>query len=194
MKQSHSANVAVIKNHIPPGCIDTPEAALANVDAVTTNVPSITLFANAGDCALILLYDDATNAIGVAHAGWRGATLNVIAATVNAMMLEYGTDPRNLFVGVGPTICANHYNVPKCRVDALIRIYGRDLAASFVIERNGVFHIDIRAILQYQLKTLGVGHVEVSPLCTVEAQTLLYSARTSAGRGGRFGLFAYLER
>jgi len=192
MKQSHTANVKIIDSTKSLVGISNYDNAIANVDAVATNIKNVTLFSMAADCAMLLFYDFVNNALALAHAGWRGSASNIVANVINEMRIEFGTDSRNLFVGISPAICGNHYHVPQRRIACLQSIYGLETAAGFWFTKDGIPHIDLRSILLFQLRSLGVENIEVSELCTLENQDLLYSVRGSSGPTGRFGLFAYL--
>src|SRR5207253_1409241 len=62
------------------------------------------------DCAPVLLADAEARVIGAAHAGWRGALVGVIEATV-AAMVRLGARLERLAARVGPAIGPDSYEV-----------------------------------------------------------------------------------
>ena len=75
-----------------------------DTDALVTAAPAVPLLMCFGDCTPVLFFDPVRRAVGIAHAGWRGAGAGVVAATVRAMTERLGCDPADLWAGVGPTI------------------------------------------------------------------------------------------
>ena len=63
------------------------------------------------DCVPILFYDPRKEVIAAAHAGWRGTFKKVAAEAIMAMKNEFGCEPRDIIAGIGPSICADHYQV-----------------------------------------------------------------------------------
>ena len=55
---------------------------IKGVDGLITNHPGIPLMLRFADCVPIMLYDSENNAIGIAHAGWRGTCAGAVLAAV----------------------------------------------------------------------------------------------------------------
>lgn len=55
------------------------------------------------DCLPVVLYDKKNHAIGIAHAGWRGAIKGVVVAAVKKMQCAYNTQPDDLRFFLGPS-------------------------------------------------------------------------------------------
>ncbi len=99
--QIHSNAVCVIDNALPivaPTC-----------DGLVTNVPGVTLGVYTADCAPILFWDT-QGAIGVCHAGWKGALYGVLEHTVDKMR-SISTVPHFIQACIGPTIRFKDYEV-----------------------------------------------------------------------------------
>jgi polyphenol oxidase len=89
-------------------------------DAMITDAPGKSLVIQTADCQAVLIYDPVRKAVANIHSGWRGSIQNIIGLTVQAMIKEYGSDPKNLLAGIGPSLgpcCAEfiHYRteIPK---------------------------------------------------------------------------------
>ncbi|MBN1248691.1 MAG: laccase domain-containing protein, partial [Anaerolineae bacterium] len=80
-------------------------------DALVTNQRGVALLLRFADCVPVLFYDAAHHAVGLAHAGWRGVAARVVPATVAHLVEAFGTDPGDLWAGIGPAIGRDHYEV-----------------------------------------------------------------------------------
>jgi len=180
----HGGHVAMITRS---SLSDPPPKA----DAIVTRERGLPLTMRFADCVPIVLYDPERQAIGMAHAGWRGVALNVAAATIRAMVDAFGCEPRRMWAGIGPAIGVEHYEV------------GPDVARQVTqacppgarltqVGRNGRPHIDLATAVRSQLESLGVGSIETSGLCTASNTADWFSHRAEKGRTGRFGLLVAL--
>jgi len=82
-------------------------------DALVTNVPGTGLMIQQADCQAVFLVDPLKQAIGIAHAGWRGTVADIIAETVFAMGREFSTEPADLTAAISPSLgpcCAEFVN------------------------------------------------------------------------------------
>jgi hypothetical protein len=156
VKQVHGDNVLVVKSS---------SVGEVKADAMITNQRGIGLVIRVADCVPIMFYDPTKNAIGIAHAGWRGTLKKIVAKTVAKMRDEFETNPEDLVIGIGPSICVKHYEV--------------DEAVLF----GAKGHFDLRAANKIQLEKLGVKNIEIMPYCTYERTDLFYSYRREGKKG-----------
>jgi YfiH family protein len=82
-----------------------------DVDGLITQTPGLLLAAFFADCVPLLFWDPAHQAIGLAHAGWRGTAGRIGEKVVSQMREAFGTQPKALRVGIGPSICKACYEV-----------------------------------------------------------------------------------
>ncbi len=82
-------------------------------DALITRKRGVALTMSTADCVPLLFYDPVTEAIGVAHAGWRGTARGIAAATVVAMGEQFGSRPADIRAGAGPSIGPCCYEVSE---------------------------------------------------------------------------------
>ena len=162
------------------------------VDAIVTRERGLPLSMRFADCVPIVLYDPAQQAIGVAHAGWRGAALNVAEAMVRAMIDAFGSEPRRMWAGLGPAIGVEQYEVSP-EVAAQVGAACPPGARLTQPGRNGRPHLDLAAAIIAQLQAAGVGAIEASGLCTASNTREWFSHRAENGRTGRFGLVVALN-
>jgi YfiH family protein len=183
LEQPHSANVYVLRSPSDLGGFDDWSQVKKNVDAIITNIRGITLFTFSADCALILFFDPVHEALGLAHAGWRGTILNICHNVVRSMQVEYGSNPEDIFVGIGPVICSNDLNINENS--------GHNVRELLTSSGNG-YTLNIQDLLIHQLVNLGITNIETANICTAENTNLFYSFEKEGTVTGRFGIIAYL--
>jgi hypothetical protein len=153
-------------------------APLPVADGMVTRLSGVALTMKFADCVPILLFDPVQRAAGIAHAGWRGTVKRVAARAVSALAEQFGSQPGRLLAGIGPSICAAHYEVGEEVLEAAQAaglggaIHGR--------------HFDLWAANRLALEEAGVRQVEVAGECTVEDARRWFSHRGEGGRTGRF--------
>lgn len=176
LDQVHGDRVAVVG---ADGVVTGP------ADAAVTAVPGLALAVLVADCVPVLLTDARGRAVGVAHAGRRGAALGVAVRAVEALG-RLGCPPRDLCAWLGPAVCPAHYEVPaRMRDDVEARLPG-----SATVTAAGTPALDLRAGLERQLRAAGVAEVRRVGGCTAEDPGL-YSYRRD-GTTGRFAGVAWL--
>ena len=173
-------------------------------DALITRRRGIALAMSTADCVPLLFYDPMTEAIGVAHAGWRGTARGIAAATVAALREQFGSRPADLLVGVGPSIGPCCYEV-SAEVQQLFlgqrefeelptEEHLRPLVAeSAVFETVELpdgqsLRLNLWETNRQQLQLSGVtpAHIELPEVCTSCARDRFFSHRAEQGRTGRF--------
>lgn len=186
-EQVHGANVAVVSaDQAGAGTLD-PSVAVAGSDALISTAP-VCLVVRVADCVPLLYWDPARRAIGAAHAGWRGTVAGIAAATVSAMAEAFGTRVEDLWVGLGPSICGDCYEVSGEVAEAVCRATpGGEAAQDEALARR---RVDLAEANRRQLVQAGVSaaSIELSGLCTRCEQGRFFSARAAGGPTGRFAV------
>lgn len=149
------------------GRLEAPSGAVAGVDGLVTSRPGLPIFAIFADCRPIILYDPERGAVGLFHAGWRGAAAGMARRAVASMRREYGCRPEDLVAGIGPGICAACNEV------------GPEVAACFpeaavTPGRGDRLLLDLELVNRLQLAAAGMDpdRVHRHPACTVESEDL----------------------
>jgi len=161
---------------------------LAKADAIITNRPDTPLVMRFADCLPLLFYDPQQQAVGMAHAGWRGTVQGVAANTVQAMQQHFNSNPADIEVLVGPGISQTCFQVGEEVVEAMQDYYG-DAAAS-LIQRDPADHtayVDLWGANVLDLERSGVTKIEVAGICTYQNTDEFFSHRGENGNTGRFG-------
>jgi YfiH family protein len=178
--QVHSANVAVV------GPEDRGQVAL-QTDALVTNSTGVFLMLRFADCVPIAFYDPVQQAIGLAHAGWKGTLGRAAQKTVEAMVDVYGSRPADLIVCIGPSIGPCCYQIGG-NVAKLVSEVFPQRPQLLLQQGDGSRHFDLWEANRLQLAALGVHKIEVSGLCTACHNDEFFSHRADNGRTGRFAV------
>jgi polyphenol oxidase len=184
-EQVHSDKVAVVTAKDAGSGALSPSGALVSTDAMVTR-EQVPLMAFYADCVPILIYDPVVKAVGVVHSGWSGTVLQIAAKTIRTMAQEFGTDPANCFIGIGPSIGPCCYEVDDKVIDRVKDVfsYWQDLLED---KGNGHWNLDLWEINRQSLIEAGVPaeNITVSGVCTKCNSELLFSYRGEHGTTGR---------
>lgn len=169
------------------------------VDALITDERECGLTMNYADCAALFLYDPVHEAIGLGHAGWKGAVKDLPGSMVQAMRQAYGSNPSELAAGIGPCIGPCCYQVGE-RVISVVHGAFDDPGSLLVTAPGGSSsaaahgrpHFDLPEANRRRLADAGVRTIEMSGLCTACRTDLFFSHRAEKGRTGRFGALLVL--
>jgi len=107
--QVHGNHVYVLKD--PK--ISTNEVSLQEADAIVTHLSDFPVVVLTADCVPIIIYDPMNHVIGVVHAGRKGTQKFIFTNTLEVLYHEYGSNPKDLIVGMGPAIRACCYEVDE---------------------------------------------------------------------------------
>ena len=147
-------------------------AGPVEADASFTRAKNVVCTVMAADCMPVLLADERGQAVGAAHAGWRGLCAGVIEATVRAMEIPA---PR-LHAWLGPAIGPTAYEVgPEVRDAFLAKDPAADIA--FTANRPGHWLLDLYSIARQRLAALGVTRVSGGGFCTYSEKERFFSFR-----------------
>jgi YfiH family protein len=165
---------------------------LTDIDGLITNEPEIVLAIYFADCVPVFLADPVKKVIAAVHAGWRGTVMKIAQKAADLMIREYGSNPSDIFAGIGPSICKERfevdYPVAKEFFDAL------PYAAEYIESRNSKYYVDLWGINKRELTERGIVNIEISNLCTASRQDLFYSHRISGTNRGIQAGFIQIEK
>jgi len=180
--QVHGADV-VIANGPPQG-----RRWLAKADGMITNQADVPLVMRYADCVPLLFYDPAKQAIGLAHAGWRGTVRGMAAHMVQAMQQAYDSQPQDIEVIIGPSISQNAFQVGEEVVEAVAEYFGTLDGLMQRDPSDGTAYVDLWAANKLDLQQMGVQAIEISGICTYQNTADFFSHRAEQGKTGRFGV------
>ena len=179
--QVHETRVICADAPREPGTLHT------KADGILTDKTALTLFMRFADCVPILLYDPDKKVIGIVHAGWQGTYKQIARVAVEKMAACYGSEPAEILVGIGPSICQDCYEVGPEVYDGFEQSFG-EAAKKYFTWQGGKRHLDLWSANRDILAAAGVGQIETAGICTACHLEDWYSHRAENGKTGRFGV------
>jgi polyphenol oxidase len=183
LTQVHGTEVVTVTNPWAPGNGQ-------RADAMVTERDDIGLGIVTADCAPVLLMDTARNIVGAAHAGWRGAVLGVLEATI-AAMTALGAATGRIVAAIGPCIGQPSYEVGADLHDMVLARSEADAIFFLPGRRDDRWQFDLPGYCAARLRAAGVQRVEVTGADTLVDEDRFFShrrrtlAHRMATEGGR---------
>lgn len=172
MQQIHSGNVSIITRKDVKRVSDT--------DGLVTNKKNTPLAVLTADCLPIMLYDPKKEIIAIAHAGYRGLLERIIENIISAFISEFTSDPKDIIVGIGPSIETKCYEVGKEVIEKFEKSF--PTFKEMYIKEDGKVYLDLRSAAQQCLLKAGIleEHIEIMDICT-KCDERFYSYRGGDG-------------
>ena len=193
--QVHKTNIRLVtKEDKGKGIIRDRD--YSEIDGLITNTPGIPLVTFYADCVPLYFIDHKKHAIGLSHSGWKGTVDRIGAKTVKAMKENFNTDPSDLLVLIGPSICKNCYEVSKDVADKFHENFTinqcKDILES---KENDKYQLDLWMANYHILLDAGLepDNINISGICTSCNPDLLYSHRASKGKRGSLAAFLMID-
>lgn len=185
--QTHTTNVRVV-TEADAGKGVVRKREYQDVDGLVTNVPGITLVTFYADCVPLYILDPVHQAIGLSHSGWRGTVNRMGKETLRVMKREYGTEPSDVIVCIGPSICQDCFEVGKEVADC----FDSDLSYQ---KENGKYQLDLWSANQRIFLEAGVleSQIHITDICTKCNSELLFSHRKDGENRGNMAAFLALK-
>jgi YfiH family protein len=185
-QQVHGDRIAVVDGSQAGSGAHSHEDAIPDTDGMITATRSVALGVLTADCVPVLIFDPVGEAIGIAHAGWRGALSRIAAKAVLKMRDTFGTKPADCLIALGPSIGSCCYVVGE----GLIARFRHEFGLEPYTAEN---RLDLRRAVEIQLTEAGVEKRNISSVragqsaspCTACNLELFYSHRAEGGCTGR---------
>jgi polyphenol oxidase len=158
-----------------------PDESRPHADAMVADRPGLSLGILTADCAPVLFADAEAGVIAAAHAGWKGAFLGVVEATI-AEMERRGARRERIAAAVGPCIARRSYEVD----DGFLRRFAEAEPANerfFTSGRDGHHQFDLEAYVVSRLAEAGLSRVEAVGEDTYSQPERFFSYRRATHRG-----------
>lgn len=164
---------------------------MESIDGLCTNELGVTLVIYGADCVPIYYYDPVNRAIAVAHAGWKGTIRGMAKEMVLRMAQEFGTNPKDLLVAIGPSASKESYEVDgQCAKEFLALPNSETIITK---NDNDKYQADMWQCNINFLTESGVPveNITVGDVCTIKNSDLVFSHRVTMGhRGSNTGFLA----
>ncbi|WP_321288148.1 peptidoglycan editing factor PgeF [uncultured Sunxiuqinia sp.] len=178
-RQNHGTGIQIVHklNHLPD---------ISETDALITNQPGICICVQTADCVPILLYDPVKAVIASVHAGWRGTVSQILVKTIQTMQANFNTNPSDISMGIGPSICQDNYEVGE---DVIAQVKTQFVNHSDLLAptKPGKAKLDLWEANKTLALKAGIfeSQIEIMGLCSYQEQSLFYSARRDGADTGR---------
>ena len=191
-QQTHTANVHIV-TEADAGKGVTRDRDYTDVDGLITDVPGLVLYTSHADCVPIYFYDPIRRVIALAHSGWKGTVARIGQVTIRKMTDIYGCRPEDIYAAIGPSICADCYEVSEDVADAIRTCFNSHTIPRILArgQRPGKYQLDLWRACERILLESGIrqDHLTVTNLCTCENSESLFSHRATNGKRGNQGAF-----
>lgn len=191
-QQTHTANVRIV-TEADGGKGVTRDRDYTDVDGLITDVPGLVLYTSHADCVPIYFYDPERRVIALAHSGWKGTVARIGQVTIRKMTDIYGCRPEDIYAAIGPSICADCYEVSEDVADAIRTCFNSHTIPRILArgKRPGKYQLDLWRACERILLESGIrqDHLTVTNLCTCENSESLFSHRATNGERGNQGAF-----
>lgn len=142
-EQVHSNKLATIKNKFQ-GKENAFGRYFPATDGLITSEKGIALITKYADCIPILIYDPVKKVQANIHSGWKGTLGGIGLNGVKRLEEEYGSDPADLIIGMGPAIGKDNFEVDRDVRDLFESKFA--FHEDFIRERNEKYLIDLKYI------------------------------------------------
>jgi len=145
-------------------------------DGMTSQERGLALFSLSADCQPALFYDPVHKVIANVHAGWRGQMAEIYTHCVHHMSHLYGTNPSDLFVGIGPSLGPDASEFTN---------YQQEIPEKYWEFQVKPTYFNLWEIARAQLRSSGVPdkQIEIAEICTYSHPESCFSHRRHPNTG-----------
>lgn len=179
MQQVHGGNVAVVNK--------TSDILIKETDGLVTQARNLSLTVVTADCLPLLFADEKKHLVGAIHAGWKGLAKDIIHTTTEIFKKQFGSNPADISVTIGPGIEQQCYEVGQEVVDTFSSKRNWFKSSYYVNSREGHYFLNLRKIAQQCLIKEGIlkENITISDECT-KCHTEKYYSYRGGDKIGRF--------
>ena len=190
--QTHTTSVRVVSKADRGKGIYTNKD-YTDIDGFITNEKNVVLATYFADCVPLYIVDIKNHAIGLSHSGWKGTVGKIGHKTLMKMSETYGTDPKDVIVCIGPSICQNCYEISKDVALQFVNNFPEHKEDILIEKPNQKYHLNLWKCNQLVFLESGVlfENIHITDICTCCNIDTLYSHRGHYGMRGN--LAAFLE-
>jgi len=169
INQVHSSKVVQIKK--------SNINKIIYADGMFTSLNDIVLGVLTADCAPIFIYDNKNKYICCLHSGWKGTLKNISKKAIN-LFDKHKIDRTNLIAIIGPCLGFKNYEVERNFEKKFFK--KNPFYSKFFRKKNdSKLLFNLRGLINYQLKELGLKKIHNINLDTYSNKSLFFSHRRS---------------
>lgn len=198
--QVHKTNIHLVTNKdMGKGIIK--ERDYKEIDGLITNTPGLVLATFYADCVPLYFVDVKKKVIGLSHSGWRGTVKGMAAKTIEAMIANFNSNPKEIVAVIGPSICKECYEVSEDVANVFKKVFTEDIWKEILDKKeidntdNNKYQLDLWKANYHILLKAGLlaKNINISAVCTACNSDLLYSHRASNGKRGSLAAFLSIK-
>ena len=192
--QTHTTNVRIVTKEDLGKGVTCPKD-YSDIDGLITNEPGIILGTFYADCVPLYFYDPVKKVIALSHSGWRGTVAGMGRVTIEKMHAEFGCNPNDILVTIGPSICQDCYEVSEDVAEEFSKVFLERANEILLAKANCKYQLDLWKANELLLLDAGIKkeHLEITDICTCCNPEFLFSHRASHGKRGNLGAFLVLN-
>jgi YfiH family protein len=192
-EQIHSNEVELLNSNDRGKGIYSRETAIQAKDAFITQSTNICMAALFADCVPLYFFDPVHQAIGLAHAGWKGTVQEIAAVTIKMMQQHFNSQSHEIIAAIGPSIGICCFEVDEIVMNKVWELFGREMLWNiddkplYQKQKNGKFLLNLQESNRQIMMKAGIlpSHIEVTDYCTSCRTDLFFSHRKENGKTGR---------
>jgi copper oxidase (laccase) domain-containing protein len=115
--------------------------------------------------------------------------------TLEAMTAAYGTNPKDVYAAVGPSICQDCYEISEDVAEYFYKEFAGHGEEILINKGNGKYQLDLWKTNEIVLLEAGIlpEHLAVTNICTCCNSEILFSHRASQGKRGNLAAFMMIK-
>ncbi|NMO94766.1 peptidoglycan editing factor PgeF [Paenibacillus lemnae] len=201
-EQVHSSHIGVINEAWRGAGSTSRETAFQDTDGLLSNVPGVLLTSFYADCVPLYFWDPVHEAVGLAHAGWKGTVASIAEKMIGRMSELYGSRPGEIRCAIGPSIGMCCYEVDDKVMNPVqdldLPAPGNNMSPDmlFYDKGNGKYMLNLKEINRHIMIKAGIlaDHIECTSWCTSCRNDLFFSYRKDGGVTGRMASWIGLRK
>ncbi len=194
-RQTHGNQIKIVEDSDKEKGLYSKENAIPDTDGFIVSQPGICPVIMIADCVPVIIYDPVKNVAGVFHAGWRGTVKLIAQKGLIKLVTEFGTNPSDVLVSVGPSIGPYCYEVGGEVIRAVENVFPGKINNLLIDKGKMKPHFDLWLANKVQLLQVGVKekNIIICDACTYHHPEHFYSSRYSGGITGRMGAGVFIK-
>ncbi|WP_105619581.1 peptidoglycan editing factor PgeF [Vallitalea okinawensis] len=171
------------------------DSDIKEIDGLITNEKGIPLITFYADCVPLFFLDQVKEVVALAHAGWRGTVQKIGAKMVTVMQESYGSDMKDILIGIGPSIGSCCFEVGEEVVNEFKKAFPDEEKYLIMPRQNGKYMIDLWSANKLTLIKEGIleDNILITDLCTKCHLDHFYSHRGHHGMRGSLAAIIQLK-
>lgn len=161
------------------------KSSIKGYDGLATNCKGVILTTFYADCVPIYFLDPVKEVIAISHSGWKGTTMGIGPETVKVLKHNFGCNPKNLKIAIGPSIGECCFEVEKNVYKNFKEKY--EWIDNYCTQTKlNKWHIDLQSIIIKTLISEGClkQNILSCGICTCCNNDIFFSYRGDKGKTG----------